>query len=107
MSEDAPYILATSCAEPDREFASLTQLARAVVHARDAMEGRPELVLTPSNVSRGQLPGGACVAVRARKDGDEGRGDFIAYALIPGAYADAAVRLLMTAILAVAYPEPA
>lgn len=108
MSEDLPYVLATACAAPDLEYPSLRALGAAICLMRDVLDPdhQRELVLTPSMVSRGDLPGGACVAVRARRDGEPGRGEFIGYALIPGTeHGPHAAKLLMTAILAVAQPE--
>lgn len=100
-----PHVLATSCTEPDQEFATLRALALAVLKRRELIPGDPELKLSIATVSRGELPGGQCVAVRALDGSHAGKGVLIGYAFMPGVHGEKALRLLMAAILALAGAE--
>lgn len=91
------FILATSCAEPDREFGSIEALARAIDTARNAAPNRPSLRFIDAMLSRGpELSGGKVVAVRLYDGGDAGHGTLIGYAFMPGARQPA--RTLLSAI---------
>lgn len=100
-----PWVLATSCAAPDREFASIDTLAAAIVGHRDALPApRPEFAFRPCALSRGGLPELRCLAVRLLDGACRGHGSLVGYVLFPprltgfaatpGRLADAVDRIL-------------
>ena len=85
---EATCILAFGCGRPDREFASLEALARAIVAERDKLAEGRWLVGVSANLARGaDLPAGACVSVRALDGSNGGKGALIGYAFLPRGYA--------------------
>jgi len=82
MSE--PYTLAVSCVERDREFNTLDELARFLVHLRDQRDTpRPEFSFTPCRLSRGGTPELWCLSARLLDGGEKGHGSFLGYAIEP------------------------
>ncbi|HEV2530922.1 hypothetical protein [Phenylobacterium sp.] len=74
-----PYVLATSCATPDREFPSLGALAAALLEQRS---DHP-LALRRAQLTRCELPGGHVLAVRRLDGSCGGRGMALGYVFLP------------------------
>jgi hypothetical protein len=91
-----PYVLATACERPDREFATIAQLAGAIVGG--VGEGA-RLALRPASVGRGELPHGAAVAVRHLDNSSE-RGSLVGYVFAPASCARDASDALARALIA-------
>lgn len=96
-----PYILATSCAEPDREFETLHGLARYIVALRDKHAARPDMVAVEAYLARSDLPGGRTVSVRMLDGSNGGKGALIGYAFMPLEPHAREPLVLMAAIVAV------
>jgi hypothetical protein len=84
-----PYVLATSCAEPDVEYASLGELAYSLLAIRSRRPGNPDFSIVPAMLTRCELPGGKVLSIRLLDGANGGRGELIGYAFVPNLGHDA------------------
>lgn len=104
---DQPYVLARSCSEPDREFPSLSALAREIMALRYETPGRPQLRLRHAELTRSDLPGGKVIAIRLVDGLCAGHGSPLGYVFMPRGNGGHEIEALRSALDAVMEREAA